>query len=234
MFAQELLSAAQNGDRDAQQTLLIENSRLIWGVVRHYLKKGIEAEDLFQLGAIGFLKAIAGFNEGYGTQFSTYAVPKIAGEIRRFLRDDGPVKVSRSLKEQAYSVSKAREKLTTFLGREPKLSELCRETGLDEEKILECEQAVHFPESLWQDDEGEHLSPIDTLIGDNFEETAVESAALEEVLCKLPAEEQQLIRLRYFHGLTQQATAKLMGFSQVQVSRKEKRILTKLRDALEA
>ena len=133
----ELLRAAQEGDRDACEQAVIENNGLIWSVVRRYYGRGVEPDDLYQLGCLGFLKAVRGFDQSYGTQFSTYAVPKIAGEIRRFLRDDGPVKVSRGLKERAGAIRSARERLSARLGREPALSELAEETGLEPEEIIE-------------------------------------------------------------------------------------------------
>ena len=227
-YAHELLSAAREGDRAAQETLLAENSRLIWGVARRYFGRGAEAEDLFQLGAIGFLKAVAGFDENFGTRFSTYAVPKIAGEIRRFLRDDGPLKVSRTLKEQARLVRSSRETLLAALGREPRLSELAKDTSLSEEEILACEQALLPVDSLQREaEEGELPLPVGE---ESFEERTVERVALREAIGRLPPEDRRLIDLRYFRGLTQQAAAQLLGISQVQVSRKEKRALARLRE----
>ena len=230
-YAHELLDAARAGDRAAQETLLAENSRLIWGVARRYFGRGAEAEDLFQLGAIGFLKAVAGYDEDYGTRFSTYAVPKIAGEIRRFLRDDGPLKVSRTLRERAWAVGKTREALRLSLGREPRLSELSAETGLAEEELIDCELATAPVESLQRETE-EGFSPLDTLADDGFEEPAVERVALEAALRTLPEADRQLISLRYFHGLTQQAAARVLGTNQVQVSRREKRVLLALREKI--
>ena len=131
----ECLRSAQSGDREAAERMVTENSGLIWSVARRYFGRGVDSEDLYQLGCVGFLKAIAGYDEGYGTQFSTYAVPKISGEIRRFLRDDGAVKVSRTLKERAAAVRSARTALEQRLGREPYLSELAAETGLTPEDI---------------------------------------------------------------------------------------------------
>ena len=140
--AASLLRAARDGDREAAERLVRENSGLIWSVARRFFGRGADAEDLYQLGCVGFLKAIAGYDEGYGTQFSTYAVPKISGEIRRFLRDDGAVKVSRTLKERAAAVRSARTALEQRLGREPYLSELAAETGLTPEDIAAAETAA--------------------------------------------------------------------------------------------
>ena len=143
-----LLEQACRGDRAAREQMLQENSRLIWSVVRRFTGRGVELEDLYQLGCLGFLKAMDGFDLNFGTQFSTYAVPKIAGEIRRFLRDDGGVKVSRTLKEQAAQIRGARSRLTLRLGREPLISEVAAESGLSPEEIAAAETAVIPPDSL--------------------------------------------------------------------------------------
>ena len=147
----ELIAAAQQGDQDACDRLVRENAGLIWSIVRRYYGRGAEPEDLYQLGCMGFLKAIRGFDLSYGTQFSTYAVPKIAGEIRRYLRDDGAVKVGRGLREQALNIFAARERLSHQLGREPAISELSAETGLTAEEIAAAELAAAPPESLQQE-----------------------------------------------------------------------------------
>ncbi|MCD7761206.1 MAG: sigma-70 family RNA polymerase sigma factor, partial [Clostridiales bacterium] len=160
----ELLEAARQGDRSAREALLTENDRLIWSIVQRYANRGTETEDLFQLGCIGFLKAVDGYDPAYGTQFSTYAVPKIAGEIRRFLRDDGTVKVSRGLKEQAQRIRAAREQLAARLGREPVLSELAAETGLTLEEIAAAETAAGPVASL-QSETAEGLT-LESVLGD--------------------------------------------------------------------
>ena len=228
-YAHDLLRAARDGDSAAQARLVEENSGLIWGVARRFFGRGVEAEDLYQLGCIGFLKAIAGFDESFGTQFSTYAVPKIAGEIRRFLRDDGPVKVSRTLKERAYTVHRAREQLLAKLGREPRLSEISAETGLSVEDIAECERAVEAPDSLQRS--GENGLTVEGMVGaDSFEDAVIDSVSLHKAISELDEREQKLVKLRYFHNLTQQATAQVLGISQVQVSRIEKRALLHLRE----
>ena len=230
-YAHELLRAARDGDSEAQARLIEENSGLIWGIARRFFGRGVEADDLYQLGCIGFLKAIAGYDESFGTQFSTYAVPKIAGEIRRFLRDDGPVKVSRTLKERAYAVHRSRERLLKELDREPRLSEISADTGLSPEEIAECERAVEQPDSLQRSRET-GLALEGTVGVDGFEDAVIDSVALRQAISGLEQREQQLVRLRYFHNLTQQATAQLLGISQVQVSRIEKRILTRLREVI--
>ena len=152
---EELLRRAKAGDRDAGEALVVGNSGLIWSIARRYFGRGVDPEDLFQLGCLGFLKAVEGFDLDFGTQFSTYAVPKIAGEIRRFLRDDGTVKVSRSLKERAMMIRVTRQKLTNRLGREPTLSELSAETGLQPEEIATAETATGTAEVLWMANDGD-------------------------------------------------------------------------------
>ncbi len=229
--APELLEAAAQGDERACEQMLRDNSGLIWSIVRRYYGRGVEPDDLYQLGCLGFIKAVKGFDLTFGTQFSTYAVPKIAGEIRRFLRDDGAVKVSRSLREQAAAIFAARERLSLALGREPTLSELAEETGLSVEEIAQCELAVAAPESL-QRETGDGLT-LESVIGsESPEEGMVERIALREAIDDLPEREKLTILLRFFKGLTQEQTARILSVSQVQVSRLERRALERLRMSL--
>ena len=226
-----LLEKAQNGDEAACGTMLEENSGLIWAVVRRYSGCGVETEDLYQLGCIGFIKAVKGFDITYGTQFSTYAVPKIAGEIRRFIRDDGAVKVGRTMREKGYTVWTARERLTTQLGREPTVSELAQELGMTAEEIAAVELANVAPESL-QQETGDGLT-LESSIGTEAPEDAlVEKIALREAIAALPEREKTVILLRFFKHLTQQQVARVLGVSQVQVSRLERRSLAALRQLL--
>ena len=227
----ELLEAAVQGDEQACEQMLRDNSGLIWSIVRRYYGRGVEPDDLYQLGCLGFIKAVKGFDLTFGTQFSTYAVPKIAGEIRRFLRDDGAIKVSRGIREQAATIFDAREKLKNTLGREPVLSELSEETGLRPEEIAQCELAVAEPESL-QRETGDGLTLEGMLGSESPEESLVEKIALREAIEALPERERMTILLRFFKGLTQEQTARLLGVSQVQVSRLERRALEKLRALL--
>ena len=228
------LLAAQRGDREIAGRLVEENSGLIWSVARRYFGRGADPEDLYQLGCLGFLKAIEGFDPDYGTQFSTYAVPKIAGEIRRFLRDDGAVKVSRGLKEQAGRIHAARRLLEQRLGREPALSELARETGLQPEEIAVAEAAAGPAESL-QRETGEDGFTLELVLGDyGAEERMIEHVALRALIEQLPARERQVICLRYYHGMTQQSCARVLRVSQVQVSRLEKRAVERLRQRLQS
>ncbi len=227
----ELLEAAVQGDEQACEQMLRDNSGLIWSIVRRYYGRGVEPDDLYQLGCLGFIKAVKGFDLTFGTQFSTYAVPKIAGEIRRFLRDDGAIKVSRSVREQAAMIFAARERLKNALGREPVLSELSEETGLRPEEIAQCELAVAEPESL-QRETGDGLTLEGMLGSESPEESMVEKIALREAIDALPERERMTILLRFFKGLTQEQAAHLLGVSQVQVSRLERRALERLRASL--
>lgn len=229
---EELIRRAQAGDRDASEALVTENSGLIWSVARRFMGRGAEADDLYQLGCLGFLKAVEGFDLSYGTQFSTYAVPKISGEIRRFLRDDGAVKVSRSLKEQAMSIKVARNHLATALGREPTLQEISRQTGFTPEEIALAENATAATESIQRECGDEGFSLENILTDTESEEKMVERIALMQAISKLPDREEMVIRLRYFHALTQERVAKVLEVSQVQVSRIEKKALGHLRELL--
>ena len=230
---EELIRQAQSGDREASEALVTENSGLIWSVARRFLGRGAESDDLYQLGCLGFLKAVEGFDLEYGTQFSTYAVPKIAGEIRRFLRDDGAVKVSRSLKEQAMTIKVARNHLATALGREPTIQEISRQTGFTPEEIALAENATAATESIQRESGEEGFSLENVLTDTESEEKMVERIALTQAIDKLPERENMVIRLRYFHGLTQERVAKVLQVSQVQVSRIEKKALAHLRELLD-
>ena len=227
-----LIQDAQQGDREAAERLVVENSGLIWSVARRYFGRGVDPDDLYQLGCVGFLKAVWGFDLGFGTMFSTYAVPKIAGEIRRFLRDDGSVKVSRTLKEQAAAVKAARQRLTGDLRREPTLRELSAETGLTPEEIAAAETATASTESIQRETGEDGFTLEDVLTNEGEEERMIERIALREAIGKLPEREQMVVNLRYFHGLTQERVARILGVSQVQISRLEKRALGRLRDFL--
>jgi len=228
-----LLDRAQNGDNDACQQVLTENVGLIWSIVKRYSGCGVDTDDLYQLGCIGFIKAVKGFDLTYGTQFSTYAVPKIAGEIRRFLRDDGSVKVGRSLREKGQTLFYTRERLRHTLGREPQLSELAQETGMTVEEVAAVELANGPLESL-QQETIDGLTLESTLGTDSPEEGMVEKTALREAIDSLPERERITILLRFFRGMTQEQTARILKVSQVQVSRLERKGLAKLREILEA
>ena len=229
---EELIAAAQAGDAEASELLVTENSGLIWSVARRFIGRGAESDDLYQLGCLGFLKAVEGFDLEFGTQFSTYAVPKIAGEIRRFLRDDGAVKVSRGLKEQAATIKSVRNRLTSALGREPTLQEISNQTGFSVEEIATAETATAATESIQRETGEEGFSLEQVLTDTESEEKMVEKIALRQAIENLPERERTVIQLRYFHSLTQQRVAKVLDVSQVQVSRIEKKAIALLRDMM--
>ena len=226
---EELISRAQNGDNEASETLILENAGLIWSVARRFLGRGTEGDDLYQLGCVGFLKAVEGFDLEYGTQFSTYAVPKISGEIRRFLRDDGAVKVSRTIKEHAATIKLARNQLTNALGREPTISEISEKIGLSPEEIALAETATAATESIQRETGEDGFSLENVLTDTQTEDTLVEKISLRQAISNLPERERMVIQLRYFHGLTQQKVAVILQVSQVQISRIEKKALQNLR-----
>lgn len=210
-----------------------ENSGLIWSVVKRFVGRGAETEDLFQLGCLGFLKAIEGFDLAYGTQFSTYAVPKIAGEIRRFLRDDGTVKVSRGIKERAATIKAVRSQLIQTLGREPTVSELSEYTGITPEDIAIADAATAAVESMQQTNGDDGDFSLENILTDTeSEEQLVERISIRQAIDRLPERESIVIRLRYFHGMTQERVSRVLSVSQVQVSRIEKKALKLLKELL--
>ncbi len=228
----DLIRKSQAGDTEAQEILIKENNGLIWAVVRRFMGRGVETDDLYQLGCLGFLKAVEGFDTEYGTQFSTYAVPKIAGEIRRFLRDDGTVKVSRGIKERATTIKTARNQLIAVLGREPTVSEIAEKTGFTAEDIAVAEIATASIESIHQQTGDEGFTLESVLSDTKSEDTLLEKIALSQAISCLQEREAMVIKLRYFHALTQEQTAKILGVSQVQVSRVEKKALSHLKSIL--
>ncbi|MBO5837775.1 MAG: sigma-70 family RNA polymerase sigma factor [Oscillospiraceae bacterium] len=229
---EELIARSKDGDDAAKEMLIQENSGLIWSVARRFLGRGAEADDLYQLGCLGFLKAVDGFDLHYGTQFSTYAVPKIAGEIRRFLRDDGAVKVSRGIKERAAAIKTARNQLIHALGREPSIQEISAQTGFSVEEIALAETATAAVESM-QQETGEDGFSLENILSDTqSEDNMLEQIALRQGIERLSEREAMVIRLRYYHGLTQQRVSRVLDVSQVQVSRIEKKALARLREIL--
>lgn len=230
---EELIRRSQAGEQAASELLVRENAGLIWSVAKRYMGRGTEPEDLYQLGCLGFLKAVEGFDLGFGTQFSTYAVPKISGEIRRYLRDDGAIKVSRSIKERSAAIRTMRARLSSALGREPTLQEISDHTGFSPEEIAEAENATREVESIQRQTGEEGFSLEDVLTDTESEERMLEKIALRQAIAELPEREKTVISLRYFHGLTQDRTAKVLGVSQVQVSRIEKKAIGLLREKIE-
>ena len=226
-----LIRKAQHGDQKALEALVENNSGLIWSVVRRFFGRGCDPDDLFQLGSIGFLKAVKGFDDEYGTQFSTYAVPKITGEILRFLRDDGMVKVSRGMKERAVKIRSAKSVLEQKLGREPTVGELADACGMEPEEIASAELAVGTAQSL-QETDAETGFSLELIVSDNGEERLLEYAALRQAIEALPMREREVIGLRFYRGFTQQKTAEILRVSQVQVSRLERRAIQSLRSSM--
>lgn len=226
-----LLRRASDGDRTAESALVEENSGLIHTIARRYYGRGLEPEDLYQLACVGFIKAVRGFDPALGNEFSTYAVPKIAGEIRRFLRDDGAVKVSRAVKERAMRVRRIQSELESRLGRSPGVSELAAASGLTPEEVAACEQAEVSVDSLERELSGG--GRLGDLIGDEgMEERTCLYLSLEEALETLPERERQVIALRYARDMTQQQVSRIIGVSQVQVSRIEKHAIAMLRQKM--
>ena len=230
---EELIIKSQAGDCNARELLVTENTGLIWAVVRRFTGRGTDADDLFQLGCVGFLKAVDGFDLSFGTQFSTYAVPKISGEIRRFLRDDGSVKVSRSIKERATAIRIARANLLQTLGREPTIQEIAEQTEFTPEEIAVAETATASTESIHQQNGEDNFSLESVLTNTESEEIMLEKLSLLQALDKLPEREEMVIRLRYFHSMTQEQVSRILSVSQVQVSRIERKALCRLKELLQ-
>lgn len=232
-----LLKKAKEGDEVARERLINCNLRLVFNLVRRFENRGYELEDLFQIGSIGLMKAIDKFDLSYDVKFSTYAVPMIIGEIRRFLRDDNPVKVSRSLKKVAYDINRKREELTKEFGREPLISEVADSLGMDVEEVISALEAVQSPtsihETLYQDD-GDPIYLIDQLKSTKDEEAQLfDKITLKELLIKLPEKHRKVLLLRFFRDKTQTEVAQIIGLSQVQVSRIERQALAGIRELFE-
>ncbi len=228
----ELIRAAKHGDEDAFEKIITDNSALIWSIVRRFLGRGVDADDLYQLGCVGLLKAIRGFDESLGNQFSTYAVPKIAGEIRRFLRDDGAIKISRTIKERASKIRYAADVLQSTYGREATISELSEMTGFTPEDIAQAECATAYTDSLSREINSEGQTLEETLGGAEIEEKVLEYVSLSQAIDKLCDRERIVIMLRFFRALTQDQTSRIMDISQVQVSRIERAAIKHLREYL--
>ena len=224
-----LIERIHQGDKDARDTLFQENMGLIYSVARRFLGRGVDMEDLFQIGSIGLLKAVDNFDPGFDVKFSTYAVPMIMGEIKRFLRDDGMLKVSRSIKENQYKIYKMREKMEKVLGREPNIRELSKAMNMSVEELAMTMESVTEVESIYRTVYQGDGSEIQLPENKNVHEQTLDKIFLEELLEKLDGEERQLIGMRYFQDMTQMEVAGKMGISQVQVSRMEKKVLKKLR-----
>lgn len=234
----ELISLSQNGDKAAKNKLVESNIGLIRSVLRGFMNRGYEVDDLFQIGSIGLLKAIDKFDTSFNVKFSTYAVPMIMGEIKRFLRDDGLIKVSRSLKQVAGQAKRAEEFLSKNLGREPTIQEISEEIGVEREEVIMALESSYQPEYLYNvihQDDGAPLYLIDkiSLDTDDDQEEILDNIFLKDILNKLQPRDRQVIFLRYFKDKTQTEVAKELGISQVQVSRIEKRIIEDMRVMME-
>jgi RNA polymerase sporulation-specific sigma factor len=230
----DLIAKSQQGDTNARDKLVESNIRLVWSVVQRFLNRGYEAEDLFQIGCIGLLKSIDKFDLSYDVKFSTYAVPMIIGEIQRFLRDDGTVKVSRSLKETANRIRRTKDELSKTLGLQPKVSEVAEELGITVEDVVFAQDAMRTPSSIHEtvyENDGDPITLIDQ-ISDEEEHKWFDRLALKDAITSLPERERLIVYLRYFKDQTQSEVAKRLGISQVQVSRLEKKILTYIRTEL--
>ena len=231
-----LIRKSHDGDEKARTQLVEENVGLIWCVVRRFTGRGVESEDLFQIGSIGLLKAIDKFDFSYDVKFSTYAVPMISGEIQRFLRDDGMIKVSRSLKELAYKAFLARERLQEKMQRDPTLEELAADMKIDKEELVMALEACGEVESLHKpvhQKDGNEVPLLEKLEEkESQEDKVINRMLLAGLLNELKKEERQLIYMRYFGNKTQVEIGQELGISQVQVSRMEKRILKQMRDSV--
>lgn len=229
----ELLKLAKEGDQDAKEQVITQNLGLVWAVARRFMGRGYELEDLYQIGCIGLIKCVEKFDLSFDVKFSTYAVPMISGEIKRFLRDDGMIKVSRTLKEIAYKVNRTREEIMNETGEEPKLEEVAGILNLDVEEIVASLEANVEVESIhktvYQND-GKEMYLVDKLADTRDEQEGLMNHLLiESLVASLDESEKQIIKLRYYENKTQTQVADIVGISQVQVSRMEKKILQKMR-----
>ena len=231
----EYLRRAKAGDERAKEVLLNENVSLLKCIVKRYLGKGVEYDDLFQLAGLGFLKAIAGFDESFGVKFSTYAVPMIAGEIKRFMRDDGSVKVSRTMKQTAKEMNSFIEEFTFANGAQPSVSMVAKKFGMEESEAVFVMGSSKMPVSLYSGTEhkdGKQRELIDTSVGQDRQEEMIENLLLKGAIEELPEREKKIIVLRYFRDMTQSEVAQKIGVSQVQVSRLENKIIQRFKEKL--
>jgi len=228
----ELIRLAQAGDMEARKQMIEGNTRLVWSIVQRFASRGVELEDLFQIGCIGLMKSVDKFDLSYDVKFSTYAVPMIIGEIQRFLRDDGMVKVSRSIRELNFKIRQVTDEYLKTNEKPPSVSELAEMLGVSQDEILMATDAMRDPASLHEqlfESEGDSITLMDQM-KDEKSELPFQYISLKEVLKKLDKREQAIIYLRYYHDLTQTDIAERLGISQVQVSRLEKKILAQLKE----
>lgn len=230
-----LIERVREGDKQAENMMVEENMGLVYSIVRRFTNRGYETEDLTQIGAIGLIKAVKKFNPEFNVQFSTYAVPMITGEIKRFLRDDGAVKISRSLKENAMKGWRSEELLRRRLNREPTIKEISEECGIDAESLIEAFEAAAPPESIYGSiyDNGEkEIHLLDVIAGEEIEDSVINKVMIDDILSRLAPREKEIILLRYFRGKTQSEIAKVIGVSQVQISRIEKKAIVRIRESI--
>lgn len=231
----ELLGKAKEGDENAKETLLTENRPLIKSLIRRYAGRGVEYEDLMQIASVGLLKAIANFNGDYNVRFSTYAVPMILGEVKRFIRDDGSVKISRSVKTLSGKISRYVEQQRQIEGKDPSVSEIAGYFGAEESEVVFAMDSQKEPVSLYEktDDGDEQGSALIDRIGDGFrEERLINGVVLKSLISGLTPREKKIVLLRFYRDMTQSEIAVRLGVSQVQVSRLENKIISKLRDGM--
>ena len=231
----EYIRRAKGGDQPAKQALIDGNVSLIKCIVKRYLGKGVEYDDLFQLACMGFLKAITGFDESFGVRFSTYAVPMIAGEIKRFMRDDGSVKVSRAMKQTAKDMNTFVAEYTTAHGTQPTVGQIAEKFGLDESETVFVMGSSKMPVSIYGGSEykdGGERELIETLPAEDNQEEMIDKLLLRTAIESLPERDRKIIVLRYFRDMTQSEVAEKIGVSQVQVSRIESRIIKEFREKL--
>lgn len=229
----ELILKSQSGDKAARDILVERNIRLVWSVVQRFINRGYDPDDLFQIGSIGLIKSIDKFDLSFGVRFSTYAVPMIIGEIQRFLRDDGTIKVSRTLKELGNKIRIQKELLTKSLNRSPTINELAIVLEITPEDIAQAEEATKYPQSIHEvvyENGGEPITLLDQLAEDD--ENVFEKLSIDEALSALNERERLIVYLRYYQDQTQSQVAKRLGISQVQVSRLEKQILLDMKHSM--
>ena len=231
----DLIRRAKQGDAGAKETLIVENNNLIKSIVRRYLNKGVEYDDIYQLASMGLLKAINGFDENFNVRFSTYAVPMIAGEIKRFMRDDGSIKVSRAIKSTAKQINLFIEKYSTDHGKQPSVKTIAEEFSMPESEVVFTMGSTRMPVSIYaqgeyKDEKGQEL--LEKLPVEDNQEDIIEALQLKTAIDSLPERDKKVIMLRYFRDMTQSEVATMLGVSQVQVSRIENRIMENFRKSL--
>lgn len=225
-----LIEAAQRGDKNAGETLLVQNSPLIKSIIRRYRNKGIEYDDLYQLGCVGFIKAIKNFSASFGVRFSTYAVPMIAGEVKRFLRDDGPIKVSRGTKSTAIKINRFIDEYKGKTGESPTVETIAKQFGIEAQEVVFIMDSGKYPVSIYDSGEDGSRSVLERLHSSENDDDKLDRMLLKTILSELSPRERKIILLRYFADKTQSEVARVLNVSQVQISRLENKILSRIRE----